>query len=72
MEFERKFELHFNFKKIKIMKAIVKFKWWYCIIIGIVTIIDGLTMMLTFGWFATGLALRFSLWGASKNIYRKN
>jgi hypothetical protein len=50
---------------------IVKFKWWYCLILGLANIIDGLTMMLTLGWFATGLALKFSLFGASKKIYRK-
>jgi hypothetical protein len=54
------------------MKPKAKFKWWYCIIVGIATIIDGLTMTLTLGWFATGLAMKYSLWGASKNIYRKN
>ena len=50
----------------------VKFKWWYCIIVGVACIIDGLTMVLTFGWFATDLALKYALYGASKNIYRKD
>lgn len=50
---------------------IAKFKWWYCLIMGFVTIIDGLTMTLTLGWFATGLALKFALYGASKKIYRE-
>ena len=49
----------------------IKFKWWYCLIMGIVTIIDGLTMLFTLGWFTTSLALKFSLYGAAKNIYRK-
>lgn len=48
----------------------VKFKWWYCVIIGFATIIDGLTMMLTFGWFTTNLALKYSLHAAKNNIYR--
>ena len=48
----------------------IKFKWWYCIIVGFATIIDGLTMILTLGSFATSLALKFSLWGANKKIYR--
>lgn len=50
---------------------IAKYKWWFCIIIGFVTVIDGLIMMLTLGWFATSLQLRFGLWAVSKNIYRK-
>lgn len=54
------------------MKAAVKFKWWYCLVVGLATIIDGLTMTLTLGWFATGLSLRFSMWGAMKDIYRKD
>lgn len=52
------------------MKPKTKFKWWYCVVVGIVTIVDGLTMLSTFGWFSTSLALKFSLWGATKNIYR--
>mgnify|MGYP007100081499 CR=1 FL=1 len=50
----------------------VKFKWWYCVVVGLATIIDGLTMTLTLGWLATSLALRYSIYGASKNIYRNN
>jgi hypothetical protein len=34
-------------------------------------IIDGLTMMLTLGYFSTSLSLKYSLWGASRKIYRK-
>jgi hypothetical protein len=48
----------------------VKFKWWYCLILGIGTIIDGLTMFFTVGYFATGLSLKIALYGATKNIYR--
>lgn len=50
---------------------VVKFKWWWCIIMGLVTIIDVLTMLLTLGWFATGLSLKLALYGAQKKIYRK-
>jgi len=53
------------------MKAKTMFKWWYCVIVGLATIIDGLTMTLTLGWFTTSLAMKYSLWGASRNIYRK-
>lgn len=48
----------------------VKFKWWYCLILGIATIIDGLTMFLSLGFISTGLALKISLFGASKKIYK--
>lgn len=49
----------------------IKFKRWYCFILGIATIIDGLTMTLTVGYLATNLSMRISIYGASKNIYRK-
>lgn len=50
---------------------ICKFKWWYCVIHGIATIIDGLTMIFTLGYFATGLGLKVAMYAATKNIYRK-
>ena len=52
------------------MKNKVKFKWWYCVIYGIITIIDGLTMLMTLGYFATSLQLTFALYAATKNIYK--
>lgn len=50
---------------------ICKFKWWYCIVIGLCNIVDGITMIFTLGYFATGLSLKYALYGACKNIYRK-
>ena len=49
----------------------VKFKWWYCIIFGLAAIIDGLTMVLTLGYFATGFSLKIAFYGASKRIYKQ-
>ena len=48
----------------------IKFKWWYCIIIGILSIIDGITIILTIGYFPTSFTLKYSLYGATKKIYR--
>ncbi len=53
------------------MNTTKKFKWWYCIIMGIVTIIDGLTMVVTLGYFPTKLQMKCALYGASKNIYKQ-
>ncbi len=53
------------------MKPAAKFKWWYCVIVGIAGIIDGLTMTLTLGWFATSLTMKVCLYAVKKDIYRK-
>jgi hypothetical protein len=53
------------------MKSKTKFKWYYCIVLGLANIIDGLTMILSLGYFSTSLSLKYSLWGASRKIYRK-
>ncbi len=49
----------------------VKFKWWYCVIFGLATIIDGITMVFTLGWLPTSLAMKTALYGAQKDIYIK-
>jgi EamA domain-containing membrane protein RarD len=48
-----------------------KFKWWYSLIIGFLTVIDGLVMLITLGNFSTSLCLKYSLYGASRKIYKK-
>lgn len=48
-----------------------KFKWWYCILVGMASIIDGLTMIFTLGWFTTNLQMKVCLYGVTKDIYRK-
>ncbi len=53
------------------MKPKTKFKWYYCVVLGLANIIDGLTMTLTLGYFTTNLSLKYALWGASRKIYRK-
>lgn len=52
------------------MKPKTKFKWYYCVVLGLANIIDGLTMTLTLGYFTTNLSLKYALWGASRKIYR--
>lgn len=52
------------------MKKQIKFKWWYCIIYGLASIIDGLTIIFTLGYFTTSLALKVTLYGATKKIYK--
>ena len=49
----------------------VKFKGWYCIVLGLATIFEGVIMILSLGRLSTTLSLRLCLWGAEKNIYRK-
>ncbi len=50
----------------------IRFKWWYCAIVGFATIIDGLTMLLTLGLITTNLAMKYCLYGASRKIYKKD
>ena len=39
---------------------------------GLVGIIDGLTMILTVGYFPTNFSLKLALYGAQKRIYGRN
>ena len=50
----------------------IKFKLWYSIIIGFANIIDGLSMILSLGYYVPALYLKLSLWGATKKIYKNN
>lgn len=57
--------------KVENMEKKRKFKWYYCVVLGFATIIDGLTMTLTLGYFTTNLSLKYALYGASRKIYKK-
>lgn len=47
-----------------------EFKAWYCVVVGVASIIDGLTMVLSLGYFHTNLTLKVCFYGATKNIYK--
>ena len=51
------------------MKTIckVKIKWYYAILCGLCSIIDGLSMILTLGHYGTNLTLRMSIIGTQKS-----
>jgi hypothetical protein len=48
-----------------------KFKWWYCVIVGLASIGDGLCMIFTLGWLSPSWTLKACMYGATKDIYRK-
>jgi hypothetical protein len=47
----------------------VKIKWYYAILSGLCSIIDGLSMILTLGHYSTDLTLRMSIICARKSWY---
>ena len=53
------------------MSKKLKWKWWFAIAVGFCSIIDGILMILSLGWFQTKLATKLTIHGVNNRIYRE-
>jgi len=55
----------------RIMSKKLKWKWWFAIAVGFCSIIDGILMILSLGWFQTKLATKLTIHGVNNRTYRE-
>lgn len=51
------------------MSKKLKWKWWFAIVVGLCSIIDGILMILSFGWLQIKLATKMTIIGVNNRIY---
>lgn len=53
------------------MSSNLKWKWWFAIVVGFCSIIDGILMIISLGWLQSKLATKLTIYGVNNRIYRK-
>lgn len=49
----------------------LKWKWWFAIVVGLCSIIDGIIIILSLGWLQTKLATKLTIHGVNNRTYRE-